>query len=109
MNHYVYWMLTADLECGINKHPQDQMKELGFNVVKCEPVSIADCWWFRTTNEITPLPPYIKRMKDDFKFSDEIDRSTDNKAEIKRYPPIYKPDGSYTDYGKFINGLPFKD
>lgn len=104
MYHYVYWMLTADLDCGISKHPQDQMRELGFDVVKCEPVTIADCWWFRTTNKIAHLPPYLKRLKDDFKFSDE----TDNNSNVHKYPPVYKSDGSLTDYGKYINGLPFK-
>lgn len=71
MKNYRYNLITADLDCGIHEHPQVQMKKLGAKVVKYEPVPIGDCWWFRTENEITPLPEYLFEMPDDFKFSGE--------------------------------------
>lgn len=71
MKNYRYSLITADMD-GIKDHPQTQMKKLGAKVIKSEPVSIADCWWFRTENEINPLPKYLYEMKDDFKFSDEF-------------------------------------
>ena len=70
MKNYRYDFLTAD-NCNINEHPQAQMKKLGAKVIKSEPVSVADCWWFRTENEINPLPKYLIELPDDFIFSDE--------------------------------------
>ena len=72
MKNYRYCMITADLDDGIHEHPQVAMSNLGFKVIKCEPVSIADCWWFRVENEIEqPLPKCLTELRDDFKFSDE--------------------------------------
>lgn len=71
MKHYRYDLISAYLKAGVKEHPQIDMKNLGYNVVKAEPVSIADCWWFRVENEIESVPEYLSPMGDDFKFSDE--------------------------------------
>ena len=71
IENYRFDMIGASLDYGVKEHPQKVMKDLGYNVVKCEPVPIGDCWWFRVSNHIDPVPPYLHRMKDDFKFSGE--------------------------------------
>ena len=72
IKNYRYDLICADLEYHVDKHPQVQMKELGFNVIRSEPVPIADCWWFRVDNEI-PIPPkYLRELPDTFRFSDEM-------------------------------------
>lgn len=43
-------------------HPQDDMKQLGFTVVRSEPVPIADCWIFRVEDYDFPIPDYIKEI-----------------------------------------------
>lgn len=72
MKHYRYDMISANLNAGVKEHPQIQMKNLGYKVVKSEPVPIADCWWFRVENEIENTPNYLYKMRDDFRFSDEL-------------------------------------
>lgn len=71
MKNYRYDLIGAHLDYGIKEHPQIQMKKLGYEVVKSEPVPIGDCWWFRVDNEIKNTPKYLYPMRDDFKFSDE--------------------------------------
>ena len=70
MKHYRYDLIGAHY-AGVKEHPQIDMKNLGYKVVKSEPVSIADCWWFRVENEIKNTPDYLDEMKHDFRFSDE--------------------------------------
>lgn len=71
MTNFRYDMIGASLS-GVNKHPQQDMKDLGFNVIKSECFSVGDCWWFRVDNEndISVIPNYLDR-RDVFKFSDE--------------------------------------
>ena len=64
--HYDIW--TADLKCGVNEHPQKQMKNLGYKVIGSVPQSIADCWWFTVEEFIEPLPPYLKKMSYNFDY-----------------------------------------
>lgn len=71
IKNYRYCLITADVDCGVSEHPQKVMKDLGFHVIKAEPVPIADCWWFRVDNEIKNVPKYLKQLSDDMKFSDE--------------------------------------
>ena len=71
MKNYRYDMIGAFLEHNIQMHPQEDMKRLGFKLLKSEPVSIADCWWFRVENEIENVPDYLDELSEDFKFSDE--------------------------------------
>lgn len=82
------------------------MKKLGFKVIKSEPFPIGDCWWFRTKNELSDLPGYLSKMSDDFKFSDEYyerkKTERDSPTEV-RTPPTRKPDGTLTDYGRFLS------
>ena len=74
MKNYRYDIISADLDFGIKKHPQQQMKELGFEVLKSEPVPIGDCWWFRVEDSQIDIPEYLTPMSDDFRFSDEADK-----------------------------------
>lgn len=71
MKNYRYDIIGASYYHGVVNHPQVQMKTLGYEVIKSEPVTIADCWWFRVNNEIENTPDYLYPMDDDFKFSDE--------------------------------------
>lgn len=71
MKNYRYDIIGASLDYGVKEHPQIQMKNLGYKVIKSEPVPIADCWWFRVDNEINKVPGYLYLMSNDFKFSDE--------------------------------------
>ena len=70
MYNYRYYYLDA-YQQGVSEHASKQMRILGYKVVKSEPCPIADCWFFRTTNEIENTPDYITRLDDDFKFADE--------------------------------------
>ena len=64
-------MIGAFLDYNIQMHPQKDMRRLGFKLLKSEPVSIADCWWFRVENDVEDVPGYLEELPDDFKFSDE--------------------------------------
>lgn len=106
MKHYRYDMIGADLDYHIQEHPQAQMNKLGLKVIKSEPVPIGDCWWFRTENSLSDLPGYLSEMSDDFKFSDEYHEQKkverDHSTEV-RTPPTHNPDGTLTDYGRFLS------
>ena len=71
MKNYRYDMIGATYYYDIINHPQTQMKSLGYEVIKSEPVLAEDCWWFRVSNEIENVPEYLHLMSDDFKFTDE--------------------------------------
>lgn len=73
MKNYRYDIDTA-IYHGVTIHPQAEMSRLGFKVIKAEPVSVADCWWFRVENDIDFVPGYITEMRPDFQFSDERQR-----------------------------------
>ena len=45
----------------IDKHPQTQMRELGINLIKAVPESIADCWMCLTDYQ-GELPDYIDEI-----------------------------------------------
>ena len=96
MKHYRYDVLGADFDYHIKAHPQDQMELLGFDVVKSEPFPIGDFWFFRVKHKIHELPDYLHELPDDFKFPDEIQPITTRKE-----PPMYKLDGTLTDYGRY--------
>lgn len=70
MINYRYDVIGASM-AGVKEHPQVDMRNLGYKVIKAEPVMIADCWWFRVESEIDDTPNYLYRMKDNFKFSSE--------------------------------------
>lgn len=54
-------------DCGVNEHPQQVMKELGFKLLHSEPYMIADGWRFEVADTDIELPPYIS--KDSGRFS----------------------------------------
>lgn len=70
MKNFYYSVIGAGY-AGIYEHPQTWMEALGFHLVKSEPVSVADCWWFRCDEYPEINFDYIKELPDDFKFSDE--------------------------------------
>lgn len=102
MKHYHYYVLTAD-DCGVKVHPQVQMKNLGCEVIDCEPFSIGDCWVFRVKNELHDIPEYLTELSDEFLFSWErrdVPNTPNNKPNTPKEPPTHNPDGSLTDYGR---------
>lgn len=50
-------------ECGVKRHPQEQMRFLGYQLIDSIPQSIADCWWFTVDKFIEPLPTYLHKMR----------------------------------------------
>jgi len=51
------------LGCGINKHAQEVMRDLGISYRKAIPQSIADQWWFMGCSNIPDrLPSYLTFM-----------------------------------------------
>lgn len=71
MSNYKYDVIGADLDYGVKKHPISDIMNIGFNIIKAEPCMLADCWWFRSDTDVKEIPPYIIKLSDDFKFSDE--------------------------------------
>ena len=63
-----YCLTTASLDCGIDTHPQLQMKKLGYNVIDCLPKTSSDCWWFTVEDFIEPLPPYLSKMNYNYDY-----------------------------------------
>ena len=98
-----YDVIDADIKCGINQHPQKQMKELGYTVLDAVPESIADGWRFTVDKFIEPLPSYLQKIRydiDDKKplhcgnvFTDTLGCAL-SKAKRKRY--TQNSDGTYT-------------
>lgn len=70
IKHFRYDIIGAAYD-GVKVHPQINWRNLGFYEIRCEPVSIADCWWLRCDEYPDELPSYITEMSDDFKFSGE--------------------------------------
>lgn len=59
--HLRYSMYTAHSSCGIKKHPQETMKDLGITYQHATPQSIADQWWFWNCENVpTDLPKYLE-------------------------------------------------
>lgn len=56
-----YDMIGAHI-CGIDIHPQKQMKELEINLITAVPESLGDCWICLTDFQDT-LPEYIKELE----------------------------------------------
>lgn len=71
LKNYKYDIMAAGLVYGIEVHPQLQIENLGFHIVKAEPCPIADSWFFRTDSFVQNIPNYVEELPDDFKFSDE--------------------------------------
>lgn len=71
VKNYCYDVISADLDYKVHKHPQQDMRDLGFIIKKSEPCQLADCWWFRVEKEPDNIPGYITEMSHGFKFSDE--------------------------------------
>lgn len=72
--NYVYCIQTANYN-GVKGLPRDEIKRLGFNVIKWEASAIYERIIFRTTNEVDDLPEHIRKLPDDYNFADEIDNN----------------------------------
>lgn len=78
-----YCILTADMECGIRKHPIEQMEQLGYKILDAVPQSIGDGWEFTVDKFIEPLPPYLRKTRYEI---DETHKSKENtKKEVSPY------------------------
>ena len=62
-----YDMITA-YSLGIQDHPIQQMKNLGYKIIAGVPQTIGDCWWFTVQDVIYPLPKYLSKMQYDFDY-----------------------------------------
>lgn len=51
---------------GIDMHPQEYMRHLGYNFIDSEPLEIGDCWMFQVTEIIEPLNKHLTLC--DWKF-----------------------------------------
>lgn len=72
--NYVYCIQTANYN-GVKEKPFDEIKRLGFNVIKSEGSAIYERITFRTTNEVDNLPEHIRKLPNDYNFADEIDNN----------------------------------
>lgn len=63
-----YDLIGAAINFGINKHPQLQMDELGYQVIGGVPQTLGDCWWFTVKEIIYPLPGYLTEMTYNFDY-----------------------------------------
>ena len=63
---YIRWvrydLIAAGMFYHIDKHPQKQMRELGINIIRAVPESIADCWMVLTDYR-GELPEYISELE----------------------------------------------
>ena len=68
-----YNVISAWYDYNTDKHPQADMIELGYKLLKSEPCSVADCWFFRVDDEnVKSVPKYIADCN--WIFSDERPR-----------------------------------
>lgn len=60
MTNLIYSLYGSD-RAGVSGHPQKVMRELGIEYVACAGEALADAWCFwRCTNVLVPLPPYLR-------------------------------------------------
>lgn len=60
MKHLRFGMMTANLECNEQRHPQEVMKELGITYAHATPQSMGDQWWFWNCEGLPEnLPEYL--------------------------------------------------
>ena len=73
MKNYNYDVIGADIDFHVAKHPIQDIKDLGFHIIKAEAFPIVDCWIFRVDNEneVVNIPAYIRPVSDNFKFTGE--------------------------------------
>lgn len=64
----VRYCLWGACKCEVRKHPQQDMRDLGFNVIAGVAQSVGDQWWFTVEKLIEPLPEYITPMEYDFEY-----------------------------------------
>ena len=63
-----YSKYIASSVCDIKKQPQQQMKELGYDVTNSVFHSMTDEWWFTVTKIIKPLPEYLKPVEYNYRY-----------------------------------------
>ena len=58
----LYYDMIGCWEAGASGHPQQVMKDLGFQVIHAVPQTLGNCWWFTVEDYDFELPPYIKEF-----------------------------------------------
>ena len=64
MKEVIYKLFVA-YDCGITEHPQEQMEKLGYKVIKAEPQTLGECWFFWVEDYIEPMPGYLIKVKEE--------------------------------------------
>ncbi len=64
-----YDLINAGIKYHVNKHPQEDMWEHGFVLLKSEPIPIGDCWIFevddKDKNYPKEIPLYLHEIKEE--------------------------------------------
>ena len=63
MKQLYYDMYSAQVNYGVKKHPQADMRDLGFKLINSVAQSVADAWWFTVEDFDFELPGYLKPME----------------------------------------------
>lgn len=57
-----YCLITAHM-CGLTRHPQEIMRDLGISYALATPQSISDSWWFWCCSNVPEaLPEFLKPL-----------------------------------------------
>lgn len=56
---YKYDVWEACIKYDVSRHPQAEIKRLGFHPIRYEPCPIAECWFFWAEDDIKELPGYV--------------------------------------------------
>ena len=60
---YRYDMIGANLDCHVNKHPQQDMKDRGYQFVCSAAFPLGEFWYFFTEYELADTPSYLTFFK----------------------------------------------
>lgn len=68
MYKQLFYDIRSAYEEGVRVHPQEQMKNLGYECLDAAPQSLYDGWWFTVKDFIEPLPSYLTKMEYNFEY-----------------------------------------
>ena len=72
MNNYRYDVREAHVY-GVDTHPVKLMVDvLHADVIDVEQGAVRYKWYIRTLDALPVLPPFVKKLPDDFRFGNEI-------------------------------------
>lgn len=93
--HLRYCLMSAGIDCGITKHPQVVMKELGIICQHSTPQSMADQWWFWNCENIPDeMPKFLTPLKLDPMTCIGFGLSLSDAEKIRDYVPNVKVTGT---------------